>query len=42
MPINLVQGKMTWVVWPWKNFGEIRWWEFKSRNVVVKRSEEEK
>lgn len=36
IPINLVQGKVTNILWPWASSGPIRWWEFKGKTKVVK------
>ncbi|KAF4632284.1 hypothetical protein G7Y89_g5847 [Cudoniella acicularis] len=36
IPLNLVQGKITHVLWPWSSFGAIRWWEFKGRTRVLR------
>ncbi|CAG8984090.1 hypothetical protein HYALB_00010590 [Hymenoscyphus albidus] len=35
IPINLVQGKVTNILWPWASSGPIRWWEFKGKTKVV-------
>ncbi|RDL31433.1 LexA peptidase [Venustampulla echinocandica] len=32
---SLIQGKVTHVIWPWKSFGAVRWWEFKARTRVI-------
>ncbi|KUJ14407.1 LexA/Signal peptidase [Mollisia scopiformis] len=36
IPVSLIQGKVTHVLWPWKSFGPIRWQEFRSRARVIK------
>lgn len=36
VPVNLVEGRLTWVVWPWRSWGRIRWWEWRCKTVVVK------
>ncbi|KAF8862572.1 LexA/Signal peptidase [Acephala macrosclerotiorum] len=37
LPISLIQGKITHVLWPWKSIGPIHWQEFKGRTRVIKR-----
>jgi inner membrane protease subunit 2 len=36
--INLIEGKVTHVLWPRSSFGPIRWWEFKGKTRVIKAS----
>lgn len=36
IPIGLIKGKVTRVLWPWKSFGPIKWQEFKGQTRVVK------
>ncbi|KAH6671860.1 peptidase S24/S26A/S26B/S26C [Halenospora varia] len=36
IPLNLIQGRVTHVLWPWTSFGAVRWWEFKGRTRVLK------
>jgi len=33
---SLIHGKVTHIVWPWKSFGAIPWWQFKGRTRVIK------
>jgi len=33
---NLITGKVTYILWPWKSFGSIEWWNFKPKTRVVK------
>lgn len=40
VPLNLVKGRVTWVVWPWRNWGAIRWAEWRSKTVVFKGPED--
>jgi inner membrane protease subunit 2 len=35
IPINLIEGKVTRVLWPWRSFGTINWWEFKGKTKVI-------
>lgn len=41
IPINLIQGKVTNILWPWASSGPIRWWEFKGKTRVVKGRKED-
>ena len=34
--MNLITGKVTHVLWPWKSAGPIPWWQFKGRTKVLK------
>ena len=34
--INLIEGQITHVLWPWKSAGPISWWQFKGRTKVYK------
>ncbi len=36
IPMSLIQGKLTHVLWPWKSSGPIRWKEFKGKTRVIK------
>ena len=36
IPLNLIQGRITHVLLPWKSFGAIRWWEFRGKTRVMK------
>lgn len=41
IPVNLIQGKVTHILWPWKSLGPIHWWEFRGRTRVIRgRSED--
>lgn len=37
---NLITGKVTHILWPWKSFGAIRWWEFRPKTRVILGEEE--
>ncbi|KFY21163.1 hypothetical protein V491_03109 [Pseudogymnoascus sp. VKM F-3775] len=34
--MNLVTGRVTYALWPWRTFGPINWWEWKPRTRVIK------
>lgn len=34
--MSLITGRVTHVLWPWKSFGAVRWWEFKGRTRVIR------
>ncbi len=36
IPLNLVDGRITYVLSPWKSFGPVRWDDFKGRTKVIK------
>ena len=36
IPISLITGKVTHILWPWNSSGAIRWWEFKGKTRVIK------
>jgi mitochondrial inner membrane protease subunit 2 len=36
IPMALIQGKLTHVLWPWKSSGAIRWKEFKGKTKVIR------
>jgi mitochondrial inner membrane protease subunit 2 len=41
IPLSLVTGRATHILWPWKSSGAIRWWEFRGRTRVIKGSRED-
>ncbi|KAK6580672.1 hypothetical protein PZA11_006908 [Diplocarpon coronariae] len=41
IPINLIQGKITHILWPWRSFGRIRSEEFKGKTRVIQGTKEE-
>jgi mitochondrial inner membrane protease subunit 2 len=36
IPMTLIQGKLTHVLWPWRSSGAIRWKEFKGKTRVIR------
>lgn len=34
--MNLVTGRVTYALWPWRTFGPINWWEWKPKTRVIK------
>lgn len=36
IPMNLVTGRVTYALWPWRTFGPINWWEWKPKTRVIK------
>ncbi|KFY63472.1 hypothetical protein V496_03943 [Pseudogymnoascus sp. VKM F-4515 (FW-2607)] len=34
--MNLVTGRVTYAIWPWRTFGPINWWEWKPKTKVIK------
>ena len=34
--MNLITGRVVYVLLPWSSFGAIRWWEFKGHTHVIK------
>lgn len=36
IPINMVEGKVTRVLWPWRSARVIKWSEFRGRTKVIK------
>ncbi|KAK0111396.1 hypothetical protein ONS95_001757 [Cadophora gregata] len=36
IPLNLITGRLTHVIWPWRSLGAIHWEEFKGRTRVIK------
>jgi mitochondrial inner membrane protease subunit 2 len=38
LPISLIQGKLTHVLWPWKSSGPIHWRQFRGKTRVVRGS----
>jgi len=37
IPLNLVEGKLTHVIWPWASNGRVRWEEFRGDRARVYR-----
>jgi mitochondrial inner membrane protease subunit 2 len=35
LPMSLIQGKLTYVLWPWKSSGPIHWRQFKGKTRVI-------
>lgn len=40
IPLNLIEGRITYLLLPWKRSGPLRWEEFKSRRVIKGRREQ--
>jgi inner membrane protease subunit 2 len=36
LPKSLIQGKLTYVLWPWKSSGPINWAQFKGKTRVLR------
>ena len=34
--MNLVTGRVTYALWPWRSAGPINWWEWKPKTKVIK------
>jgi inner membrane protease subunit 2 len=39
---NLITGKITYVMWPWKSFGPVQWEQFKGKTRVIKGQDHER
>ncbi|PMD54229.1 LexA/Signal peptidase [Hyaloscypha bicolor E] len=36
LPKSLIQGKLTYILWPWKSSGPIHWRQFKGKTRVIR------
>lgn len=34
--MNLITGRVTHVLWPWKSAGRINWWEWRPKTKVIR------
>jgi inner membrane protease subunit 2 len=40
IPLDLIEGRVTHILWPWKRSGALRWEEFNSKRVIRRRADQ--